>query len=62
HLDLESINALNTAIQKYEGTVLFVSHDEDLIDEAATRIWHVADGRIDDFKGSYAEFLDKGKR
>ena len=44
HLDLESINALNIALQKYEGTVLLVTHDHDLIDEVATRIWHF-DGR-----------------
>ena len=40
HLDLESINALNIALQRYEGTVLLVTHDHDLIDEVATRIWH----------------------
>ena len=45
HLDLESINALNVAIQKYEGTVLLVTHDHDLIEEVATRIWHFDDGR-----------------
>ena len=39
HLDLESINALNQAIQKYEGTVFLVTHDQDLIEEAGTRIW-----------------------
>src|SRR5476649_2174550 len=41
HLDLESINALNFSLQKYEGTVLLVTHDYDVIDEVATRIWHV---------------------
>ena len=47
HLDLEAINALNIALQKFEGTVLLVTHDEDLIDEVATRIWHfTADGKI----------------
>jgi ATPase subunit of ABC transporter with duplicated ATPase domains len=57
HLDLESINALNIALQRYEGTVLLVSHDHDLVDEVATRIWHFeADQKIDDFKGSYEEF------
>src|SRR5690606_7954563 len=38
HLDLESIIALNSALQRYEGTVLLVTHDHDLIDEVATRI------------------------
>src|SRR5687768_18577279 len=40
HLDLESINALNIALQKYEGTVFLVTHDQDLIDRIRTRIWN----------------------
>ena len=60
HLDLESINALNQAIQKYEGTVFLVTHDEDLIEEAGTRIWHFEGGptnfRITDHKGPYQEY------
>jgi ATPase subunit of ABC transporter with duplicated ATPase domains len=56
HLDLESINALNIALQKYPGTVLLVTHDHDLIEEVATRIWHFEGGRIEDFKGPYEEY------
>ena len=57
HLDLESINALNISLQRYQGTVLLVTHDHDLIDEVATRIWHFeTDHRITDFKGSYEEY------
>jgi ATPase subunit of ABC transporter with duplicated ATPase domains len=56
HLDLEAINALNIALQKYPGTVLLVTHDHDLIDEVATRIWHFDHGRIEDFKGPYEEY------
>jgi ATPase subunit of ABC transporter with duplicated ATPase domains len=57
HLDLESINALNISLQRYQGTVLLVTHDHDLIDEVATRIWHFeADHKITDFKGSYEEY------
>ena len=57
HLDLESINALNISLQKYQGTVLLVTHDEDLIDEVATRIWHFeANHHITDFKGAYEEY------
>jgi ATPase subunit of ABC transporter with duplicated ATPase domains len=59
HLDLESINALNIALQKYPGTVLFVTHDHDVIDEVATRIWHFEKGRIGDFRGSYEQFLSQ---
>jgi ATPase subunit of ABC transporter with duplicated ATPase domains len=55
HLDLEAINALNVALQKYEGTVFLVTHDEDLLDEVGTRVWQVDGGRILDFKGSYEE-------
>lgn len=57
HLDLESINALNIALQRYDGTVLLVTHDHDVIDEVATRIWHFHSGKIEDFKGPYEEFL-----
>jgi ATPase subunit of ABC transporter with duplicated ATPase domains len=57
HLDLESINALNIALQKYEGTVLLVTHDHDVIDEVATRIWHFQGGEIEDFKGPYEEYI-----
>jgi ATPase subunit of ABC transporter with duplicated ATPase domains len=57
HLDLESINALNIALQRYDGTVLLVTHDHDVIDEVATRIWHFHGGKIDEFKGPYEEFV-----
>ena len=56
NLDLEAINALNIALQKYEGTLLLVTHDEDVLDEVASRIWHFHDGKIEDFKGTYEEF------
>jgi ATPase subunit of ABC transporter with duplicated ATPase domains len=59
HLDLEAINALNIALQRYEGTVLLVTHDHDLIDEVATRLWVFHDGAIEDFQGPYEEW--KGK-
>ena len=56
NLDLESINALNIALQKYDGTLLFVTHDEDVLEEVATRIWHFDHGKVEDFKGTYEEF------
>ena len=62
HLDLESINALNIALQRYEGTVLLVTHDHDLIDEVATRIWHFENGRLEDFKGPYEEYQTHAKQ
>jgi len=57
NLDLESINALNISLQKFEGTVLLVTHDEDVLDEVATRIWHFQGGKIEDFKGPYSDYL-----
>jgi ATPase subunit of ABC transporter with duplicated ATPase domains len=57
HLDLESINALNIALQRYPGTLLLVTHDHDVIDEVATRIWHFEKGEIEDFKGPYEQYL-----
>src|SRR5215203_4609292 len=55
HLDLESINALNIALQKFEGTILLVTHDQDLLEEVGTRVWQFEGGKITDFKGSYEE-------
>jgi ATPase subunit of ABC transporter with duplicated ATPase domains len=56
HLDLESINALNIALQKYEGTVFLVTHDEDLMEEVGTRVWQFDGNTIHDFKGTYEEY------
>ena len=56
HLDLESINALNIALQKYDGTVFLVTHDEDLMEEVGTRVWHFDGRTIQDFKGTYDEY------
>ena len=56
HLDLEAINALNVALQKFEGTVLLVTHDQDLMEEVGTRVWHFEHGKIHDFKGAYEEY------
>src|SRR3954463_2376794 len=53
HLDLESINALNVALQKFDGTIFLVTHDEDLLEEVGTRVWRFDHGRIEDFKGTY---------
>ena len=62
HLDLESINALNIALQRFDGTVLLVTHDHDVIDEVATRLWHFDHGHIEDFKGPYEDFLVQQQR
>jgi ATPase subunit of ABC transporter with duplicated ATPase domains len=63
HLDLESISALAEGLQKYEGTVIVVTHDQELISEVATRIWSLDEGKpVNDFNGNFAEFLEKNPR
>jgi ATPase subunit of ABC transporter with duplicated ATPase domains len=62
NLDLESNNALNISLQKYEGTVLLVTHDEDVLDEVATRVWHFQGGKIEDFKGTYEDFQSRTQK
>ncbi len=59
HLDLESISALRDAIKRYDGTVIFVTHDRDLVADAATRVLAMSKHGIDDFQGPYEEFLRK---
>jgi ATPase subunit of ABC transporter with duplicated ATPase domains len=60
HLDLESISALAEGLQKYEGTVIVVTHDQELISEVATRIWALDHGKpVTDFNGPFSEFLEK---
>ena len=57
HMDLESIESLSTALSEYTGTIIFSSHDQDLIGKVANRILELKmDGTYVDFKGSYAEY------
>jgi ATPase subunit of ABC transporter with duplicated ATPase domains len=60
HLDLESIAALSEGLEKFEGTVICVTHDQQLISEVATRIWAPRLGEpVLDFQGTLDEFLQK---
>jgi len=60
HLDLEAIIALGEGLLAYEGGVLCVSHDRELLDVYANRIIEIQeDGTIIDFKGSYEEYIEK---
>ncbi len=57
HMDLESIESLSTSLAEYSGTVIFSSHDQDLIGKVANRILELkSDGTFVDFKGSFAEY------
>lgn len=57
HLDMEAIEALNLALEHYEGTLIFVSHDREFVSSLATRIIEIKDRKLNDFKGTYDEFL-----
>ncbi len=58
HLDMESIESLNTALEKYEGTLVFVSHDREFVSSLATRILEIKqDGSYVDYRGNYDEYL-----
>ncbi|KID58674.1 ABC transporter ATP-binding protein [Pseudoalteromonas luteoviolacea] len=57
HMDMESIESLNTALEQYKGTLFFVSHDRVFVDSLATRILEIKDNKVTDFKGTYTEFL-----
>jgi len=57
HLDMESIEALNQALAKYDGTVIFVSHDREFVSSLATRVIEIKDREIVNFQGTYDEYL-----
>jgi ABC-type sulfate/molybdate transport systems ATPase subunit len=54
---MESIESLNTALEKYTGTLIFVSHDREFVSSLATRIIEMKPDGITDFKGSYEDYL-----
>mgnify|MGYP003860337179 FL=1 len=57
HMDMESIESLNLALENYEGTLLFVSHDRQFVSSIATRIIEITENGVNDFHGSYEEYL-----
>jgi ATPase subunit of ABC transporter with duplicated ATPase domains len=59
HLDMEAIEALNLALEHYEGTLIFVSHDREFVSSLATRVIEIKDRRLVDFQGTYEEYLDQ---
>ena len=61
HLDIMSIDALIAALKTYEGTLYFVSHDVHFIREIAKTVLHVHSGRLTQYSGDYAYYLEKSK-
>ena len=62
HLDLASREWIEEAVEAFDGTLLFVSHDRYFVERFATRVLYLENGRLIDFIGSYSAFLDwRGK-
>ncbi|WLI91308.1 ABC-F family ATPase [Massilia sp. R2A-15] len=57
HMDMESIESLNIALEKYAGTLIFVSHDREFVSSLATRILEIKEDGIVDFQGNYEDYL-----
>jgi len=57
HLDMESIEALNLALENYPGTLIFVSHDREFVSSLATRIIELSPTGINNYSGSYEDYL-----
>lgn len=57
HLDMESIEALNLALENYEGTLIFVSHDREFVSSLATRVLEIKGQKMIDYQGTYEEYL-----
>ncbi len=62
HLDVESIEALEDAVERFTGTVLLVSHDRELLRKLVTRVWELRDGRMRVFDGPFAEWEEQRVR
>lgn len=57
HLDMESIESLNMALELYQGTLFFVSHDREFVSSLATRIVEITPEKVIDYTGNYEDYL-----
>jgi ATP-binding cassette, subfamily F, member 3 len=57
HLDMHSVELLVESLNKYEGTIIFVSHDRYFVQNIATKIWWIEDLELKEFKGHYEEWV-----
>jgi ATP-binding cassette subfamily F protein 3 len=62
HLDMRAKDVLLESLEKYTGTVVFVSHDRYFIDKLATRVFEIGDGRVEVFPGNYEDYLWRKQR
>ena len=59
HLDMESIESLQLALEKFAGTLFFVSHDREFVSGLATRVWEIQPGgQVVDYRGNYEDYLE----
>jgi ATP-binding cassette subfamily F protein 3 len=59
HLDIHTVESLTMALEKYEGTLVFISHDVHFIRHLATKVLHVKAGQVTPYVGGYEYFLEK---
>jgi len=57
HMDMESIESINTALERYKGTLIFVSHDREFVASLATRILEIRADQVIDYSGNYEDYL-----
>ena len=62
HLDYESRESLEKALQKYEGSILFISHDRYFVNKLATKLWIIEDGELMISYGNYDDYKFKKER
>ncbi len=62
HLDIHSVELLIESLNKYEGSIVLVSHDRYFISKIANKIWEIEDNKIVEFKGAYAEWMEWKER
>ncbi len=62
HLDMECIESLNLALEHYEGTLIFVSHDREFVSSLATRVIEIKGNQLVDYQGTYEEYLASQER
>ncbi len=62
HLDMHSVELLAEALDKYEGSLILVSHDRFFVSKAANKIWEIVDHEIKEFKGTYTEYVEWKER
>jgi len=59
HLDIHTVESLTLALERYEGTLVFISHDVHFIRKLATKVLHINDGQVSPYAGDYDYFLEK---